>query len=111
MHNHAHNDDPSLLRDADGACVEDIVARLWGLTMPQALHRAQLIDTQTATNPPSDLRDYQIAKLFRPWNMHRFGYITFHDVELVLRKNGLKGVFGRCVRCLLYTSPSPRDRG
>lgn len=88
--------DPTLLRDAEGACVEDLLARLWGLSLPQALHRAQVLDEAREKNEAAaELRDFHYDKMFRSWNLHQFGYITFHDVELVLRKNGLKAVFGR----------------
>ena len=87
--------DPDLLRDTEGACVEDLLARLWGLSLPQALHRAQVLDEARAKNSATELRDFHYEKMFRVWNLHQFGYITFHDVELVLRKNGLKAVFGR----------------
>ena len=83
------------LVDIDGCCVEDLLGKLWGLSLVQAFHRGNVIDEYNAKYPESEVKDFEYAKLFRIWNIHRFGYITRRDTDLVLRKNGLQPIFGR----------------
>ena len=68
--------------------------------------------------PPSPaLADALIAAAERcvrrraPTDNHDLWHLTFTDLEASLALTAIAPFFALCERCLLYTSPSPRDRG